>query len=54
MNDVVKASATQIREEANHIEEVIDEYVYHVEQQQNHQSGFIMDSFRNAGHFTMS
>ncbi|PON78355.1 NB-ARC domain, LRR domain containing protein [Parasponia andersonii] len=51
IGDALKAWVKQVREEASRIEEVIDEYFYHVEQHRKHQSGSIMGPLYKAGHF---
>ncbi|PON78350.1 hypothetical protein PanWU01x14_019880 [Parasponia andersonii] len=48
--DATKLWLGQIREEAERIEVVIDEYIYRVEQQHHHQRACI-GSLRIAGHF---
>ena len=51
MSDVVKVWEKQIWEEASRIEEVLDEYYYHVEQHRKNQSGSIMGFICKAGNF---
>ncbi|EXB53730.1 Disease resistance protein RPM1 [Morus notabilis] len=49
VNDAAKVWLKQIRKQADRIEDVVDEYLYHVEQHR-HQRGFI-GSLRKAGHY---